>query len=121
MGARVLVVDDDVMFRRSITGVLDSLGYHVTSVDSGDGAIALVAREVFDVALIDQRMPGMTGVETWLRIRDCANAPGPVLVTASVDGGALAERHGMAYLAKPFAMNELHAAIERALAQRSGR
>jgi two-component system NtrC family response regulator len=121
MGARVLVVDDDAMFRRSITGVLDALGYHVTSVDSGNGAIALLAREAFDVALIDHRMPGMTGVETWLRIRDGANAPGPVLVTASVDGGTLAERNGMAFLAKPFGMSELRAVVEQALAQRSAR
>ncbi|MDO9018381.1 MAG: response regulator [Deltaproteobacteria bacterium] len=121
MGARVLVVDDDAMFRRSITGVLDALGYHVTSVDSGDGAIALVAREVFDVALIDHRMPGLTGIETWQRIRDGANAPGPVLVTAAADGGALAEDNGMAFLAKPFGMGELRAVVERALAQRSGR
>jgi CheY-like chemotaxis protein len=121
MGARVLVVDDDVMFRRSLTGVLGSMGYHVTSVDSGDGAIALVAREAFDVALIDHRMPGMTGVETWLHIRDSTNAPGPVLVTAAADGGTLAERNGMAFLAKPFGMSELRAVVEQALAQRSAR
>lgn len=120
MGARILVVDDDEMFRRSLTLVLDALGHAAVPVDSGARAVALAANERFDVMLLDQRMPRLSGAETWERIRVLPNAPRAILVTAAADGEALAARLGIAFLAKPFGVEELRAALARALERPPG-
>lgn len=121
---RILVVDDNrinlIMTRR----MLDKAG-HVTA-GAGDGAMALefLAREPFDIVLMDISMPVMDGVECTRRLRagaaGAANRAVPILaITAHAMPGdrELFLAKGMDnYLAKPFEWNELDAAIATTLA-----
>jgi DNA-binding response OmpR family regulator len=59
---RVLVIDDDEAFRLSLVTVLDSDEMRPTACGSGEEAIELLAREKFDVVLLDYKMPGMNGL-----------------------------------------------------------
>jgi two-component system cell cycle response regulator len=80
------VVDDDARSRELLQQLLMLDGYEVRAVDGGQAALALLADEIPDVAVIDLRMPGMDGVELCRKIRHFA--PGgslPVVVLTGMD------------------------------------
>jgi two-component system response regulator AtoC len=60
---RILVIDDDVEVNRSLTGVLETLGYTATSARSGDEGLALLASQPFDLVLCDLKLPGSSGLD----------------------------------------------------------
>jgi len=109
---RVLVVDDSPQNRLVATGHLESAGYEVVSVGSGEDALALLANEKVDLIVLDVLMPGMGGFECCRRIRQTpAIAEIPVLfLTALGDREATApalEAGGDDLLPKPFHRSEL--------------
>lgn len=61
---RVLVVDDDPGIRETMGDILALEGFEVAVASDGEAAVALCAKQSFDFALLDIRMPGMDGVET---------------------------------------------------------
>ena len=68
--ARVLVVDDDPVFRNPLRVVLAAHGFDVRIAESGEAAEALLARDPVDVVLSDLGLPGMDGVTLALRHPD---------------------------------------------------
>ncbi len=68
-GARILVVDDDAMARRSLRAMLERGHYHVETAAGGEEAIRLLFSYEPDLVLLDILMPGMDGLETCRRIR----------------------------------------------------
>lgn len=58
---RVLVVDDEISVRTSLVGFLEDSDFDVGSAGSGEEALELVAREYYDVAIVDLRLPGISG------------------------------------------------------------
>ncbi len=85
-----LVVDDDARSRELLQQLLVLGGYEVRAVGGGHAALALLADEVPDVAVIDLRMPGMDGLQLCRKIRDLAR-PGrdlPVVVLTGMDDEA---------------------------------
>lgn len=98
----ILVVDDEEAMRETLGDILTELGHEVVVARDGREAISLVDENVIDVALIDVRMPGLDGVETFLRIT--ARHPGfpAYLITGHAtteqvskakDGGILGVMH----------------------------
>lgn len=83
----LLVVDDSLFFRQLVGTSLESEGYHVVTVDSGEKALELFERGGrFDAIVLDIEMPGMDGFEFGRRIRDRALAQGcPVIAVSGVD------------------------------------
>jgi len=77
--ARIVVVDDDALFRESLERNLADAGFAVTGF--AEGAVALdhfAADGAPDLIVLDWRMPGMTGIEVLRRLRE-TNAPTPVI------------------------------------------
>ncbi len=72
MDKRILVVDDDERVLKSIKGVLEDEGFHVTTARSGEEALQLSAQNGPDVALLDIWMPGMDGIEALKRLKKVA-------------------------------------------------
>ena len=66
----ILIVDDEISIRESLTGILQDEGFHPVSVESGERAIERVSEEKPDLVLLDIWMPGMDGMETLTKIRD---------------------------------------------------
>jgi CheY-like chemotaxis protein len=74
-GARVLVVDDNETCRKVLVQQCSAWGLNVSAVSSGKEALALLRtkahlRDYFDVVLLDQNMPGMTGMQLAAKIKE---------------------------------------------------
>jgi len=58
----ILIADDEPSIRFVLTELLEDLGHDVESVEDGDAALGALSRESFDLAFLDIRMPGQTGI-----------------------------------------------------------
>ncbi len=58
---RILVVDDEESIRKSLSGFLDDYDYDVTSAPSAEKALELLMENSFHVAIVDLRLPGLSG------------------------------------------------------------
>jgi two-component system, OmpR family, response regulator MprA len=119
---RILIVDDDRALRDALRRALVLGGYDTVPVDSGEAALAEVARTEPDAVVLDIGLPDINGLEVCRRLRASGNRV-PVLMLTARD--AVADRiDGLDagaddYLVKPFDVGELRARI-RALLRRSG-
>jgi DNA-binding response OmpR family regulator len=114
---RVLVVDDEASIRALLTTLLQSKGHQVDAVPDGRTAIQCVSENRYGVILLDVRMPDMSGLEVFTRIREIAAsiASRVVFLTGDVmaeDTRGLLERTGALAIAKPFQFQELLRVIE---------
>jgi DNA-binding NtrC family response regulator len=66
---RILVVDDNQLFRESIVETLSRLGYEIEAAHDGYMALKFVSDQHFDLVISDMKMPGMTGVELLEKIK----------------------------------------------------
>jgi len=66
---KVLIVDDELFFRRIISEWIKSCGYEATAVSNGEEAVDLVKNKKFDVIILDYLMPEMDGVATLKAMR----------------------------------------------------
>jgi two-component system sensor histidine kinase/response regulator len=122
LGLRILVAEDNLVNQRLMSRLLEKRGHRVTVVSNGRDALASLARQAYDLVLMDVQMPEMDGLEATAAIRAQEEGTGrhlPILaLTAHVMRGD-AERclaAGMdGYLAKPFQADELDAALARLL------
>lgn len=65
----ILIVDDDQGILETMTDILNEMCFNVTVASDGYKAIELVKNGTFDVILMDIKMPGIDGVETFKRIK----------------------------------------------------
>jgi DNA-binding NtrC family response regulator len=94
---RALVVDDDRSLVRTLADVLRFKGWQVSSAYTGIDAVNAVAREEFDVVIMDYKMPGTDGVSAFRAIRTFRPNVRVVLMSAYIgyDVAAQAEREGV--------------------------
>ncbi|WP_436524431.1 response regulator transcription factor [Actinoplanes sp. HUAS TT8] len=112
----VLIADDEVDHRDLLAMALRRFGYQVVTANDAAGALDLLAQGGVDAALIDIRMPGVSGIDLCRRIRsDPALESLPIMVvSADVHRDRItAALHAGAddYLCKPFARDELVARL----------
>src|SRR5690242_10914768 len=104
MAGRALVVDDDRMLARTLADVLELKGWTVELANSGAEAVNVVARETFDVVLMDIKMPGMDGVDAFKAMKASHPDIRVILMTAytAEDRIGEAQREGvLRVLSKP--------------------
>ena len=114
----ILVVDDDTEVRYSLNRVLSSQRYTVQEAPSGEEGVAAVKRQAPDVVLLDNRMTGMTGLETLQHIRSVNPKQLVILMTAygTAQTAIEAMKFGaFDYVVKPFDPPKLIALVESAL------
>ncbi|MFO7750133.1 MAG: ATP-binding protein [Desulfobacteraceae bacterium] len=115
----VLVVDDVLEQREMAAVMLAKLNYRVSSVKSGEAALAFVQKTPVDLLILDMIMdPGMDGLETYEKI--LALHPGQRAVIASGFSETDRVRQAMAlgvcqYVKKPYGMKEIGRAVQKAL------
>lgn len=116
--ARILVVDDEVDILEMIELGLQSIGYELLLADRGERAIKLFESARADLVICDIRMPGMNGIATIHRLRECD--PGlPVIVMTGFLAPDTVEQcvelGGVELLRKPFVFQDLSNAVQTAL------
>jgi two-component system response regulator HydG len=112
---RVLVVDDNEEFCQNLSDILESRGYEVSTANNGLKAIELVKQSGFELVLMDVKMPGMNGVETFKRVKDISPQTAVVMVSAFTVENLIREalREGAyGYLKKPIDFDRLFTIIE---------
>lgn len=117
---RLLLVDDEVEFLEAMKPGLARRGFVVSVADSGPAALELLRAETVDAVVLDVKMPGMDGVETFREITRIAPGVPVILLTghASIPQAFETSRDGVAnYLAKPCDVDALAAAVREALAE----
>lgn len=116
--ARILVVDDDPVVRRSCERILGEK-YAATITESGQaGLAALAAGPPFDLALVDLKLPDATGMDFLARAPDSFPDTPVIIITgySTIKSAVEAIKMGaFDYVAKPFSPDELEAAVEKAL------
>ena len=66
---RILIVDDQNGIRRTMTGIIEDLGFQVVDVEDGYQAIDRVKNTRFDLVFLDIKMPGINGIQTFREIK----------------------------------------------------
>lgn len=84
---KILLVDDDVFLRDMYATKFTELGHTVKTAESGDKALEELETDTFDVVLLDMIMPGMTGVELLMHIKEKELAHRPKCIVLSNQGG----------------------------------
>src|SRR5437867_2223676 len=114
---RILLAEDNPVNQQVATAMLLKRGHQVDVVSNGREAVDAVARERYDVVLMDIQMPEMDGFEATAKIRVLAQ--GRTLPIIALTAHALSgererclERGLSGYLAKPFKAHDLFAAVE---------
>jgi DNA-binding NtrC family response regulator len=116
---RILVVDDDAEMRALLLDVLRADGYEVAEAKDGAEAVLAVRNRDFDVILMDKNMPGPSGLDLLPGFRRLCPGSRIIMITAFGDVSSYVEaveKGAVEYLFKPFRMEEMKAAIRKALA-----
>lgn len=117
IGSNILLVDDELVFTKNMSKLLNSRGYRVTAVNSGDAAIHELQKQDFDVVVLDLKMPGMDGLTTLKEIKKLDLFTQTLILTGhgSIDSALEAIKLGAYdYLTKPCEIDDLVAKIEGA-------
>jgi len=114
----ILIVDDDISILETVGDVFQERGYNVAMVDNGQKAIKLVMRRYFDVVLMDIRMPGIDGLETYKEVKRIIPTAAVIMMTGdskeelvkkSIEEGAYT------VIYKPFNVKKVIKIVEEAL------
>jgi DNA-binding NtrC family response regulator len=89
--ADILVVDDDVDLADTLSDILTALGIHVEIAHDGCKAIEKIKTKMFDIVLMDIKMPRMNGVESYKKIKQIRSETTVVLMTAYAAQDLIAE------------------------------
>jgi len=114
----VLIVDDDTQLRQSFDKLLTEEGHAVRTAPTGETAIAMVRESVPDLVVMDVRLPGMTGLETFGVIREIEPRLPVIVMTAfgTTETAIEATKLGaFDYVLKPFEIPDILTLIDQAL------
>lgn len=115
---RILVVDDEQNLTFLLESILESKGYEVETANSGPEAIEKAQKKIFDICLLDIRMPGMNGVDVFMKMKEISPLTRVIMMTAyavedlievALNEGAYACVH------KPFDIDDILRLVEEAL------
>ena len=107
---KLLIVDDDEKFLRTIAERLGLKDFDVTPITEGNQAIEAAKKDKFDVAILDLKMPGMDGMELLKILKDKNKFLEVIILTghASIDSAVEATKRGaVGYLEKPYKFEKL--------------
>lgn len=120
-GLRILFADDEAHLRDLMQMELPRMGHEVTVCPDGHSALKALEKASFDVALLDLRMAGLTGIEVLSKIRQISTDTQVIILTgqATVDTAVQALRLGaFDYLTKPCKWAELEVLLKRVAERR---
>ena len=119
---KILVADDEQSMREFLDIMLKKEGYKVSLASNGEEVVKLVDNDLFDLVLLDIRMPKLDGISALKKIK--ANAPETIVIMitayASADTAIKAMKEGAYdYITKPFKVEEIKLIIKNALEKKN--
>ncbi len=120
--SRILILDDEPDMVESCRRILERGGHDCLGTSDPARAIAMLEADSPDVVVTDLRMPGMDGLEMMRRARELDPDRPVIMLTAfaTVESAVAAVKAGaFDYLPKPFSLDQLTVAVDRAAAQRN--
>ena len=121
MMRRILIVDDEVSLRSSLSRYLAGRGYEVVQAGSGEEAIRALQREKIACVLLDIGLPDQSGIDLVPRLLTLEPTLAILMLTGVADVSTAAlcmQRGAFDYLAKPIELTDLDGAIGRAMERR---
>jgi CheY-like chemotaxis protein len=118
----ILWVDDEIDLLGSHIMFLEEKGYEVKPVSNGEDAVRIVASKAPDIVLLDQMMPGMDGITTFLRIKEVNNAVPVIMITKIEEDELIDEalrKRIDDFLLKPVNPLQIMSAVRRILESRA--
>lgn len=119
---RILVVDDELIVRESLSDWLLESGYEVEAVEDGFKAIGEVKKKKWDLLLVDLKMLGMDGIDVMREVKRISKELPVVIITGypTVDSAVQAMKEGAYdYIIKPFNPEEIDLVIRNIIAHQN--
>jgi DNA-binding NtrC family response regulator len=116
--ARILIIDDDENIRKALAAILEEEGYTVDTAENAKQAIEKTEKNIYNLALIDMRLPDMEGIELLTKMKDTTPKMRKVIVTGypTLHNAIEAVNRGAdAYILKPFDVEKVLATIKEQL------
>ncbi len=118
----ILIVDDNVDLADSLRDVLETEDYSIAVANDGQAAIALHDKNAFDLALVDIRLPDMSGADLINKLAGLSPRMEYIIITgyASINSAidAVGQRNIVGYLTKPLNMDHVLVTCNQALARK---
>ena len=117
----LLWVDDEIELLRAHIMFLEKKGYEVVTVTNGTDAIDRCRQRTFDLIMLDEMMPGLSGLETLQQIKDISPATPVVMVTKSEEENIMDQAIGSKiadYLIKPVNPNQILLTLKKNIHRR---
>jgi len=114
---QVLIVDDELGIRTSLSGVLEDEGYETSAVESGEDCLQALADRYFDVVLLDIWLPGMDGLEVLERVKSLENRPEIIMISGhgNIETAVKATKLGAYdFLEKPLSVDKTLIVVKNA-------
>ncbi len=118
---KVLIVDDEDRFRESLAKQLNLRGFEVLDVGNGEDAIKIVRHENPEVVILDQKMPGMDGIQALKELKRIRPEVQIIMHTGhgSIESARVTGKHDVfAYLEKPSSIDVIADTVRRAATER---
>lgn len=115
---RILWADDEIDLLKPHIMFLKAKGYDLVTVNNGRDALELAQSEHFDLIILDENMPGLTGLETLQRIKQSAPTTPVIMITKSEEENIMDQAVGnniADYLIKPVNPNQILLSIKKNL------
>lgn len=120
--ANILVIDDEATMRDSCRQALSRDGNRVEAAEDGLKGLAMLAKESFDLIILDLKMPGLSGMDVLKKIKDSNPEAMVIVITgyATVESAVEAMKRGAYdFIPKPFTPDSLRVIVKRALDKRA--
>ena len=115
---KILVVDDERLVRWSLRQKCEEWGFHVVEAEAGEPALKVAQQESPDLALLDVRLPDISGLEVLEQLKKTADVRAVIMITADPqldDVKAALKLGAYDFVGKPVDFDKLHVVIKNAL------
>ena len=120
MSAKILIVDDSALSRRTLRRMVESAGYEVVEADDGMTALEVYFLEKPALVLLDLVMKGMYGLDVLVKLREMDPTALVVVASADIQSSTrklVDEAGAQGFINKPFVSEQVIAAVAAALSE----
>ncbi|MEQ8224088.1 MAG: response regulator, partial [Candidatus Eremiobacterota bacterium] len=120
----ILIVDDEISVRKTLSDILSYYGYETLAVDCGQKAINLIKEKIPDLVLLDIMLEDMSGIDVLREIKKEEEYTEFIILTGNVSQEAVVKAINLGaygYIQKPYDIEQLLIMIKRAIEKQNTR